>query len=167
MLLGFWPVTRAIAQAKLEPSARTTAGSTDQGSLKHAKVYRDENLSPLPLKGVSVVAEETSSSSVSRATSEAGTEPATKSAQKSEAAREKEWRCRARDLQDRMAAIDAQIARVRENITNAAGRGYGIHLDTLNLSLSDLLDGKAGLQKQIDALAEEARKSGAYPGWLR
>jgi hypothetical protein len=70
-------------------------------------------------------------------------------------------------LQDKMDALDQKIAIVRENIANAAGHGYDIHADSLDLSLPDLLKDKEGLQNQITQLTEEARKAGADAGWLR
>ena len=80
---------------------------------------------------------------------------------------EKYWCSRARALQHKMNVLDQKIATVSENIVNAAGHGYDIHTDSLDLSLPDLLNEKERLQKQIAQLTEEARKASAEPGWLR
>jgi hypothetical protein len=130
-------------------------------------MYTDEDLSQLPRNGVSIVGPEASASASSAAGPNSSVRPPRKANQSNTSNTEKEWRSRARKFQDQVSFLDGQIAKVRENIAYADGRGYDIHVDILDLSLDDLLKQKAALQKQIDALEEEARKAGADPGWLR
>jgi hypothetical protein len=122
------------------------------------KVYTDEDLSRLPRTGISVMGEQTAKSA-----------PVAKPATPPTAASKEEqiWRDRARKLDERMASVDADLEKVRENVAFAMGRGYQIHIDALDLSGPDLLKEKAALKAQIDQLAEDARKAGADSGWLR
>ena len=134
---------------------------------KHGRIYTYEDLVQLPDSGVSVVGQESASGTGSTAAPESKPKAASGAEVKSAPAGEEYWRGRARTRQGKMAALDAEIARVQENIANAAGNGYDIHIDILDLSLPDLLKEKADLQTQIEQLEEDARKSGADPGWLR
>jgi hypothetical protein len=131
------------------------------------RVYTNDDLSRLPNNSISVVGLESPTHTAPTAVTELRQRPESDATVKSAATGEEYWRGRARELQVKMSALDATIARVQENIANAAGHGYDIHTDILDLSLPDLLEQKADLQKQADSLDEEARKSGADPGWLR
>ncbi len=115
-------------------------------------MYTNDDLSRLPNNSISVVGHETPSRTAPTAATELRQKPESDAAVKSAATGEEYWRGRARELQVKMSALDATIARVQENIANAAGHGYDIHTDILDLSLPDLLEEKADLQKQAALL---------------
>jgi hypothetical protein len=150
----------AIAQQAHHPAVEKTTS-------KLGKVYTGEDLSRLPRDGISVVGQETPSEPASSTVAKTDAKPASDHTRKAAVDDEEYWRSRARALQDKMDALDQKIAIVRENIANAAGHGYDIHTDSLDLSLPALLKDKEGLQNQISQLTEEARKAGADAGWLR
>ena len=142
-------------------SAAVAARSGNQ-TPRNAKVYTNDDLSRLPRNALSVVGRE--STTPAAPSSDSGSKaPGARAASPSE----QEWRDRAHELQQRVAVLDAEIARVRENIANAPGRGYEIHTDVLDLSLADLLAEKVRLEKRVDQLRDDARKAGADPGWVR
>jgi hypothetical protein len=174
LLAGSCLATGASSQSQSQapPQGKTQAGgqsptvSAEPGKSKRIRVYTNDDLSRLPNNSISVVGLETPTRAAPNAATELRQRPESDATVKS-ATGEEYWRGRARELQVKMSALDATIARVQENIANAAGHGYDIHTDILDLSLPDLLEQKADLQKQADSLDEEARKSGADPGWLR
>ncbi len=86
------------------------------------------------------------------------------------------WRSRARDIKDRIASTDQQIASVKAEIAKAgpasfdpsSGLSQGVIIvHDRNAEVKQLEDRKAGLERQLDELADEARKAGADSGWTR
>jgi hypothetical protein len=146
---------------------QTNGPVVEKAKSRPGRVFTDEDLSRLPKDDISIVGQETPSETASSLAGKTDAKPTSDHARKPAVPDEKCWRSRARGLQDKMNALDQKIATVRENIANAAGHGYDIHTDSLDLSLPDLLNEKEGLQKQIAQLTEEAREAGAEPGWLR
>lgn len=171
--LVFWSAVgtlcqaQAVAPAQSRSSERLSAVTPEQGRLRAAKVYTSEDFSRLPRNGISVVGAETSSASASTTISVSEQAGASKSAQGLAIEAEEKWRDKARNLRGRIAALDADIQRVQENINNANGHGYDIHIDVLDLSMPDLQRERAELRQQFELLEEQARKAGASPGWLR
>jgi hypothetical protein len=159
--LSFVFAATTIAQQANGPVVAEKANS------RLGKVYTEEDLSRLPKDGISIVGQGTPSETASPAAGKTDAKPASGDARKLAVPDDKYWRSRAHALQDEMNALDQKIAIVKENIASAAGHGYDIHTDSLDLSLPDLLNEKEGLQKQIAELTEEARKAGVDPGWLR
>jgi hypothetical protein len=86
------------------------------------------------------------------------------------------WRQRAGKLQGEIADVDRQIEALREEIRKAGGAGFdpqsGLGVNVMyytdrNNRLQQLQRRRDGLQKQMDALMDEARRAGVPPGWLR
>jgi hypothetical protein len=165
VLIRFTGLLFVFAVPTIAQQANGPVGEKAKSRL--GKVYTEEDLSRLPKDGISIVGQETSSEPSSSPVGKVEAKPASGDTRHPAVPDDKYWRSRAHALQDKMNALDQKIAIVRENIADAAGRGYHIHTDSLDLSLADLLNQKEELQKQIAELAEEARKAGADPGWLR
>lgn len=75
-----------------------------------------------------------------------------------------------------MAAVDQEIAKVKEEIKKYGNKGFDvssglkqgvIYVEDRNVRLKDLEKKKADLQAQMDALKEEGRKASALPAWFR
>lgn len=85
------------------------------------------------------------------------------------------WRGRAKQIRDEIESVDKQIKALNEKTQSGKGDGIKIGFDTYNSVIyadfenqaKELERRKEKLQKMMTALEEEARKSGALPGWLR
>jgi hypothetical protein len=147
-----------------------------KGKSEPRKVYTDEDLSGPRSGTVSVVGQNSPAPNSSpeaknsRAQSESG--DGSKSGKNSE----EYWRGRARKLQDQMAAVDQEIARVKDDIKKYGNGGFDassglkqsvIYVEDRNAKLQQLEKKKADLQTQMDTLIEEGRKAGALPAWFR
>lgn len=85
------------------------------------------------------------------------------------------WRARAQGLRDQMAQVDADIARLQDEIKKGGNAGFnvqsGLKTDTVyfedrNSKLKRLEQKKAEIQKQIDALEDEARQADVPSSWI-
>jgi len=141
-----------------------------------AKVYTQDDLSRLPSSGVSVVGQKNSTSSTSQESAASDAESKTDASTKSGDNEEAYWRGEARKLQDQMAAVDREIAKVKDDIKKYGNGGFDtstglaqgvIYVQDRNSELQDLQKKKEGLEKQMDALQEAGRKAGAAPSWFR
>jgi uncharacterized protein YukE len=160
-------VAAAPGKSQTQADSQSREARNEPGKVKHTTVYTNEDLSQLQNRDISVVGNEALPDTTSSGTAELQANPKSRSAKKDPTAVEKYWRDRARELHERLSAVNAKIAIVQENIANAAGHGYDIHVEALDLSLPDLLKEKADLQKQTELLGEEARKADADASWLR
>jgi len=85
------------------------------------------------------------------------------------------WRGRAKQIRDEIESVDKQIKALNEKTQPGKGDGIKIGFETYNSviyadfesQVKELERHKEKLQKMMTALEEEARKSGALPGWLR
>ena len=85
------------------------------------------------------------------------------------------WRGRAKQIRDEIESADKQIKALNEKTRAGKGDGIKIGFETYNSviyadfesQVKELERHKEKLQKMMTALEEEARKSGALPGWLR
>lgn len=85
------------------------------------------------------------------------------------------WRGRAKQIRDEIESTDKQIKALNEKTQSGKGDGIKIGFETYNSviyadfesQVKELERHKEKLQKMMTALEEEARKSGALPGWLR
>ena len=85
------------------------------------------------------------------------------------------WRQRAQNLRDQMAQVDAEIAKLQDEIKKGGNAGFnvqsGLKEDTVyfedrNTKMKRLEQKKADIQKQIDALEDEARQADVPSGWI-
>ena len=85
------------------------------------------------------------------------------------------WRTRAQSLRQQMAQVDAEIAKVQDEIKRGGNAGFnvqsGLKTDTVyfedrDTKLKRLEKQKADLQKQIDDFEDEARKADVPSGWI-
>jgi hypothetical protein len=137
------------------------------------KVITDDDLSSIKGNGVSVVGDEG-----------AGPEDEKSQADKSGGAAqgkpgvkdEAYWRARAKPIRDQLAAVDEEIQKTQDEIKKGGGAGFDaqsglnqnvIFFEDRNTKLKKLEEKKAQLQKQMEALEDEARKEGVPSGWLR
>lgn len=160
------------SQQKEEPAA-DTAKKPPKDKPKPKKVYTDEDLSGMSGSGVSVVGAEKAPETKKKADkeSEPGASAAGKSGQD-----ESYWRKRARELLDRIAAVDQQIAKVKDDIKKYGNGGFDVttawknniaYINDRNGQVKELEKRKADLEKKLDLLQEEGRKAGAPPEWFR
>src|SRR5271156_85304 len=136
------------------------------------KVYTDDSVAHLSGHGVSVVGGGDAGGSgdaQEEVSDQAGTPQAG-------ASQEQYWRGRARAIRDQMAQIDRQIDGLRAEIEKQgavsvdpqSGLSAGvIYITDRNAQIKELEGRKDGLQRQMDALEDEGRKSGADSGWFR
>ncbi len=163
--------TQPQSQQKEEP-AEDAAKKPQKDKSKPKKVYTEEDLSGLSGSGVSVVGEDKPAETknvVKKAGS--GATAAGKSGQD-----EAYWRKRARELLDRIAATDQQIAKVKNDIRKYGNGGFDVttglknniaYINDRNGQVQELEKRKADLEKKLDLLQEEGRKAGALPDWFR
>lgn len=146
----------------------------DKSKSAPAKVYTQDDLSHLPSSGVSVVGQKASTTATSP--EPAGAEPKPDGSTKVGDNEEAYWRGESRKLLDQMAAVDRQIAKVKDDIKKYGNGGFDtatgladnvIYVEDRNSELKDLEKKKEGLEKQMDALQEAGRKAGAPPSWFR
>lgn len=174
------PPTRSQSQS--QPQSQTPPEQKD-GSVAEAarkakakkaaspqrKVFTDEDLSGMKKDGgVSVVGGSNTKKPERASASNSNDDYAPNS--------EEYWRKRSQPLLDQIAAVDQQIAQIREDIKKygtggidvASGYKDGLaYVDDRNARIQSLEKKKSGLQKQLDDLAEEGRKAGAQPAWFR
>lgn len=173
------------SQTSSQPTAQTDSGNQPQSLAdaarqakaqkdkpKAKKVYTEDNLSSIH-GTISVVGDGSSGDASDDGNSTGvanGGAPA--SGNNSEAY----WRSRARAIKDQIAATDQQIAGVKAEIAKSgaasfdpsAGLSQGvIVIHDRNAEVKQLEDRKSSLERQLDDLADEARKAGADSGWAR
>jgi hypothetical protein len=163
--------TQPQSQQKEEP-AGDAAKKPQKDKSKPKKVYTEEDLSGMSGSDVSVVGED-KPAQTKNADKKAGSgaSAAGKSGQD-----EAYWRKRARELLDRIAAADQQIAKVKDDIKKYGNGGFDIttgmknniaYINDRNGQVKELEKRKADLEKKLDLLQEEGRKAGAPPEWFR
>jgi hypothetical protein len=172
-------VAEAARKAKAAKEAKEKDKDKDKDATtakpKAKKVFTDEDMSGLK-STISVVGQESSAEAKEGAESEAQSESGEA---KSGAQGEAYWRGKARKLRDQMAAVDAQIEKLKEEIkkSGAAGFSYAdkpmdpnqnyVWLHDRNAQLKQLEKRRSDLDTQMEALMEEGRKAGAQAGWFR
>jgi chromosome segregation ATPase len=139
------------------------------------KVYTEEDLSGM--RGtVSVVGQAGSGATASTPPRESSADQKSDESSKTANKQEAYWRGRAREIRDRMDALDRTIDKLREDIKKSGGSGFDassglkqnvIYVTDRNAQLKELEQKKEALQKQMDQLEEEGRKAGALPSWFR
>ena len=85
------------------------------------------------------------------------------------------WRGRAKQIRDEIDSVDKKIKALNEKTQTGKSDGIKIGFETYNSviyadfesQVKELERQKEKQQKMMTALEEEARKSGALPGWLR
>lgn len=86
------------------------------------------------------------------------------------------WRSRARNIKEQISDTDRRIAEVKAEIAKSGAASFDpstglsqgvIIIHDRNAQVKQLEDRKASLQRQLDDLADEARKAGADSGWTR
>jgi len=173
------------SQTSSEPAAPTGSGNQPQSLAdaarqakaekdkpKAKKVYTEDNLSSIH-GTISVVGDGSSGGASGNGNSSEG---ANRGAPSSGNNSEAYWRSRARAIKDQIAATDQQIADVKAEIAKAgptsfdpsSGLSQGvIIIHDRNAEVKQLEDRKSSLERQLDDLADEARKAGADSGWAR
>ena len=154
----------SVAEAARKAKAKKAAAST--------KVITEDDLSGMKKEGVSVVGgaaePETKKRAQAAVSSDANADDAANS--------EKYWRDEARPILEDMTAIDQKISQLREDIKKYGTGGVDVttgfkdsvaYVEDRNGQIQLLEKRKATLQKKLDDLEEEGRKSGARPAWFR
>ncbi len=140
------------------------------------KVYTDEDFSGPRSGTISVVGQNSPAPNRSPEAKNPGAKSESGDGSKTGKNSEEYWRGRARKLQDQMAAVDQEIARVKEEIKKYGNGGFDassglkqgvIYVEDRNTRIKELEKKKADLQTQMDDLKEEGRKAGALPAWFR
>lgn len=154
----------------LAEAARQANAQKDKPKAKH--VYSGDDLSSLH-GTISVVGDHPSRGSGDDSNSnQESTGAASSSGNKSEAY----WRDRARAIKEEIAQTDQQIADVQAEIAKqgaasfdpSSGLSQGVIIvHDRNAEVKQLEERKQGLERQLDDLADEARKAGADSGWVR
>lgn len=161
------PVTDSVADA-----ARKAKADRPKGTSK--KVFTDEDLPSLKSGGLSVVGEKESGAASAEAT-QPNAKPAGGAAAKTQKD-EAYWRGRAQKIREQMNAVDQDIDKVKEAMKKGGGSGFDMqtglnqnvaYIEDRNAKLKALEQKKSELQKQMDALEEEARQADVPIGWLR
>lgn len=152
----------SVAEAARKAKAKKAAAP--QG-----KVFTEDDLSGMKKDGgVSVVGDSTTKKPKRASASNGNQDYAPNS--------EEYWRGRSQPLLNEIAAIDQQIAQIREDIKKygtggidvASGYKNGVaYVEDRNGQIQTLEKKKAAVQKQLDDLAEEGRKAGAQSAWFR
>jgi hypothetical protein len=161
----------AQAQTPAQPKEESVADAAKKNQKdkpKPKKVYTEDDFSGVHKGGVSVVGEENKKSPRRARTTDPDGD--------SEPNGEEYWRGRAQPILDDIAATDAQIEQLREDIKKYGASGIDVttgmkdniaYVHDRNGQIQDLQKKKTDLQKQLDDLAEEGRKAGAPPAWFR
>ena len=155
------------SQTKDAPVA-DAAKKTDKDKPKPKKVYTEDDLSGIGKGGVSVVGSDNKRNSRRARTddSDGGYNPNG----------EEYWRSRSQPILDAIAATDAQIGQLKEDIKKYGAGGFDVqsgrqnnvaYIEDRNGQIQSLEKRKANLQKQLEDLEEEGRKAGAQPAWFR
>ena len=161
----------AQTQTPAQPKEESVADAAKKGQKdkpKARKVYTEDDLSGMHKGGVSVVGNESKKSPRRARTADPEGDP--------EPNGEEYWRGRAQPILDAIAATDAQIAQLQEDIKKYGASGIDVttgmkdnvaYIHDRNGQIQTLQKRKADLQKQLDELEEEGRKAGAQPAWFR
>ncbi|HXY24854.1 MAG TPA: hypothetical protein VEI73_09395 [Candidatus Acidoferrum sp.] len=135
---------------------------------KPKKVYTEDDLSGMGKGGVSVVGSGNKNNSRRTPTGDSDGSYAPNG--------EEYWRSRSQPLLDAIAATDAQIDQLKEDIKKFGNGGFDVqtgrqnnvaYIQDRNGQIQTLEKRKADLKKQLDDLEEEGRKAGAQPAWFR
>jgi len=162
-------------QPQAQPAADSVADAArkakaDKPKTTPKKVYTEDDMHSLKSGGLSVVGEKDSDSTADSDKPDAN--PAGAGAKKDEAY----WRGRAQKIRDQMAAVDQEIAKVQDEIKKGGAAGFDaqtgrnqnvVFFEDRNTQLKNLQKKKEDLQKQMDALEDEARQADVPVGWLR
>ena len=85
------------------------------------------------------------------------------------------WRQRAQSLREQMAQVDAEIDKLQDEIKKGGSAGFNVqsglktdtvYFDDRDSKMKRLQQKKADIQKQIDALEDEARKEDVPSSWI-
>jgi predicted lipid-binding transport protein (Tim44 family) len=186
LLVMTWPHSAAFCQSQSSQQSQSQSQSQAQPEQKQdsvadaakkaqkdkpkaKKVFTEDDLSGKS-GGVSVVGD-------ANAAPKSNTPGAKPSGDASKAVRDEEyWRGRASQIRELMAATDAAINNLKEEIKKNGATGFDaqtglkdnvIYVDDRNARLKQLEQRRQDLDKQMDLLEEEGRKSGAQPSWFR
>jgi len=104
-----------------------------------------------------------------------GSKPETKNPSSADQKGEAYWRGRAKKIRDEIESVDKKIKALNDKTQTGKSDGIKIGFETYNSviyadfesQVKELERHKEKQQKMMTALEEEARKSGALPGWLR
>jgi septal ring factor EnvC (AmiA/AmiB activator) len=171
--------TRAQAgsAAETDPLAEAARKASAAKKSRPKHVYTDDDLSSIR-GGISVVGDG-SSDGDSAGTADSGEGARGNNSSSSGGGTgqdEAYWRGKAQAIKDRIASVDQQIARVKAEIAKSGPAAMdpvtGLTQNTIiihdrNAEVQQLQDRKAGLEHQLDELADQGRRAGADPGWFR
>jgi hypothetical protein len=182
------PVARAQSQTQqtLPPQGQTAAAPDSVADAARKakadppkaakKVYTEDDMPALKTGGLSVVGEQPPADAPPVA---GDAKPGAKPAAAPGAPTVKDeayWRDRAKKIRDQMADVDQQISTLQDEVKKGGNGGFDMQtgrtqnvvvLEDRSAKLKSLEQKKADLQKQMDALEEEARQNDVPVGWLR
>jgi hypothetical protein len=166
------------ADQQAQPTADSAADAARKAKADKPKpakkVFTDDDISSLKSGGLSVVGEKASDPSPADA-GKSGAKPISAATSKN-AKDEAYWRGRAQKIRDQMNAVDQEIATLRDEIKKGGNAGFDaqsgrnqnvVFFEDRSAKLRNLEKKRDDLQKQMDALEEEARRADVPIGWLR
>jgi len=184
LLVMTWPLSAAFCQSQSsqqsqsqsqaqpeqkQDSVADAAKKAQKDKPKAKKVFTEDDLSGKS-GGVSVVGD-------ANAAAKSNTPGAKPTGDASKSVRDEEyWRGRASQIRELMAATDAAINNLKEEIKKNGATGFDaqtglkdniIYVDDRNARLKQLEQRRQDLDKQMELLEEEGRKAGAQPSWFR
>lgn len=136
---------------------------------KAARVFTNDDLSNISAT-ISVVGNASSGATVQKANT------GIQHANDSSSDQEQYWRSKAQAIKDQIALVDHRIADEKAEISKGGSFGFAAPapnspnapfvIHDHNARITVLEKQKADLQKQLDDLADSARRAGADPGWV-
>lgn len=155
-------------QESLAEAAHKAKAKANKPTEAKGKVYTEDDLKSMKGPGVSVVGDPPRKTTPQAQPDDSDGENRTNP--------EEYWRGRAQQILDAIAQTDEQIAQKKEEIKKLGSGGFDVttgmknniaYINDRNGQLKELENRKAGLQKQLDDLADEGRKAGAPASWFR
>jgi hypothetical protein len=167
------PQQPAQAQPAQDSVADAARKAKADKAAKPKKVFTDEDVSSLKGGGLSVVGEQTSAVPAA----EEGKPGAKPSAEAPKGVKDEAyWRGRAQKIHSQMADLDKQINTLQDDMKKGGNLAVDpksglnqnvIYFEDRSAKLKALQKQRDELQKQMDALEEEARRADVPIGWLR
>jgi hypothetical protein len=145
---------------------------TDKPKTTPKKVYTDEDIPSLKAGGLSVVGDKNAGTAADSGKPDAKPAGDATKGGKDEAY----WRGRAQRIRDQLSTLDQQISQLKDEIKKGGGAGFDMqtgrdknvaYIEDRNSRLKSLEKKRDDVQKQMEALEDEARQAGVPAGWLR
>jgi len=163
------PAQDSVAEAARKAKA-------DKTKTTSKKVFTDEDVPSLKSGGLSVVGEKEPAPAPAGAAAPDPAKPGAKPAAAPTAKDEAYWRAKSKKIRDQMSEVDQQIDTLKDEMKKGGNLGVdpktGLNQNVIifedrGAKLKGLEKRRDDLQKEMDALEEEARRADVPVGWLR